>query len=55
MRKEDQEISIKILLVQSQGSVNSGRPRRRWRNEVEEYARMCGMGNRWMMACDRVE
>ena len=49
MKKEDQEISKKILLAQPLGNRKRERPRLRWRDEVDEDARMFEIRNWWMV------
>ena len=43
MRKEDQEISKKILLTQSLGSRKRERPRPCWSDKADEDSRMFGI------------
>jgi hypothetical protein len=46
IRKEEQEISENTLVTQPLGSNRkSGRPRLRWRDEVNKGARMFGIRN----------
>ena len=52
MRKENQEINIKIFLAQPLGARKRGRPRLRWRDQVDEDARKFGVRNWWMKALD---
>ena len=52
MRMEDQEMNKKILLAQPLYSKQRERPRT---DEVDEYARIFGIRNWWMMTRDRDE
>ena len=52
MRKIGQKVSEKVLFAQPLGGRKRGRSRLRWRNEVDENARMFGIRNWWMVARD---
>lgn len=52
-RKEDSEICKMIWSAQPEGSRKRGRPRLRWKDEVDGDARDLGLRNWWREALDR--
>ena len=55
MKREEQDISKNILFIQPVGIRNKGNARLSWRDEVDEEARMFGIGNWWLVIRDREE
>ena len=55
IKKQAQEINKNISLVHPLCSMTRGRPRLRWRDEVDDDARVIEKRNWWMVARDRDE